>query len=71
MGSLTPKGPRGPKWVAAKTGHVITNCDFFLFKKNVECVILVKRASWEKKNHSNRSYGEIVIRRNKNYNWIF
>jgi hypothetical protein len=27
--ALTPKGPRGPKWVAAKTGHVITNCDLF------------------------------------------
>jgi hypothetical protein len=27
--TLTPKGPRGPKWVAAKTGHVITNCDLF------------------------------------------
>jgi hypothetical protein len=26
---LTPKGPRGPKWVVAKTGHVITNCDLF------------------------------------------
>jgi hypothetical protein len=26
---LTPKGPRGPKWVAAKMGHVITNCDLF------------------------------------------
>jgi hypothetical protein len=28
---LSPKGPRGPKWVAAKTGHVITNCDLLWF----------------------------------------
>jgi hypothetical protein len=67
---LTPKGPRGPKWVAAKTGHVITNCDLFRFIKKLECIILVKRASWEKINHSNWSYGEIVIGRNKNCNWI-
>jgi hypothetical protein len=46
---LIPKGPRGPKWVAAKTGHVITNCDLFWFKKNLECIILVKRGSWGKK----------------------
>jgi hypothetical protein len=26
---LTSKGPRGPKWIAAKKGHVITNCDLF------------------------------------------
>jgi hypothetical protein len=27
--NLTPKGLRGPKWVAANMGHVITNCDLF------------------------------------------